>query len=326
MDTKTKKILKEVDDLRQKGSCLFKNIKVTCSDERKGKNTKGNHLIQRSNYLESIAINDEVMYFNIEDMEYYQRDSQLLKKNIKRVHKYNVVCGNHDKDLFSEIENGNVFNENNKKQCFQFALRAFMFNYSEQELKNNFKLKTKTLEKVASLALEDRKLMSQSFKLYYENEQWDVLNTYVIKLEKKIGFISCSSFYPFFDIDKKYRGYIKKDKIFFNIFPKENESYIVMSHFKDASKCCENFCKQICAYSEKNKFSKVEKYLSKIIVAQDKYITLSPNLWEDWSDKEKSDFYKYAHLFKRGGVLALIFKLIQLKYSKPIFNLFKQVL
>ncbi|AQR98198.1 hypothetical protein [Clostridium saccharoperbutylacetonicum] len=320
-DDKTAENIKKVKILRRNSNCLFNNIKIQCSCE-KNKKTKENHLIQKSKYLKSIAVNNEVMYFDIEDEEFYRFGRQLKKQNIKKVHAYNVLCGNHDKDLFGEIENGKEFDINNKKQCFQFAMRSFIFNYSEQLLKDEFVLRDTKIEYIAGDALKKRMIIFEKFKKYYRKGEWDVLETYSIELDRRIQFISCSSFYPFYDIKKRYRGYIKDEKIFFNIFPKGEKSIIIMSYFKDSSHYCKDLCDEICQYSKKGKIKEIEEYFSKIITVQDKTVTLSPELWDRWNSKQQKNFYKYAHLFKKGTILGVILKLLKLRYGKVVFNLF----
>ncbi|WP_432664490.1 hypothetical protein R9X47_28675 [Wukongibacter baidiensis] len=321
---KTKKNLRIIKEARKKNECLFKNVKIKCDCNNDKLKTQGNHLIAKSKYLECISQNDEVMIFNIESADYYRLGRKLLRCNIKKAHKYRVLCGQHDKGLFEKIENGNEFDEKNKQQCFEFALRAFIFYYSEQLIKNNVQTMNQIFEARAKLSLNYHASTLDKFKYCYENSVWDALETYSIVLDKKIEFISCSCFYPIIDINNRYKGYVK-DNIFFNIFPRNEDSIILISYFKDSSKHCKNLCKEIDKYVNRKQYKQLERYLSKMIIAQDKSITLNPLLWEKWSEKQQNNFYKYAHLFKKGKIREVIKDALYFKFSKPKFNLFDEL-
>lgn len=317
----TKRNLNIVKSARNQAECLFKDIKIKCSCNNENIKTQGNHLIQKHKYLKGIARKNIVMCFSIEKDQYYRLGRQLLQCNVKNTHKYNVFCGQHDKDLFSKIENGNIFNPDNKQQCFQFALRAFTFNFSEQLVKNNLTLTSRSSELRASIELDYDKSILKKFQHYYKNGIWDAVETYTIILDKKIKFISCSSFYPFLKMNKFPNGNVM-DKLFFNIFPHEEKSFINISYFKGA-KQCEKLCKQLDKYVKKNRFKEIEYYLSKMIVSHDKHIVLSPELWESWSEEQQNDFYKYAHLFKDFKLINLPKACYILGFKKPIFDLFR---
>lgn len=317
--SKEKKNLEKLYCLRKNSTCLFNDVeKVNCKCEKK---TKENHLIQKAYYLKSIAKNGRVITFNDEEKSFYDRYMHSQERNINKINKFNVFCGNHDKDLFFDIENGNEFNKDNKKQCFQFALRAFTFNFSKICVRSNFKLRNIVFEKRGYITLERDMLTLEKFKECYKNDKYDEIETVVIELDKKIKWISCSCFYPFFDINHIYRGYIN-DKIFFNIFPNKEKSLIIMSYFKKSSKHCKKFCRRMEQYSKKNQ-KKLERYITKIICIHDKNIVLGPELYDRWSESEKKSFLEYNFLFRRPGIKNTIKGLMISFIGKPKFTLFE---
>lgn len=328
MDMLTDKVkdrLKKVKKIRENTECLLKDVKIKCSDDSK---TRENHLIQKKRYLDSIAVNKKVYFSDIEDPDYYKFGCRFLLRNIRNVHKYNVLCGNHDKDIFNEIENGKEFNPENKQQCFQFALRAFIFHCSEQIVKDNLKADfefNKFIEKKAHLGLNKDKIVLEKFIQGYKNNCWDDLETNVIILNKEVKFITCASFFPLFTINKKYKAYVQDD-IFLNIFPQKEKSIILISYFKDSSKECKKFYDELYFCYKNKEYQKFETYLSKILVAQDKNIVIGPELFDSWGKEQKDNFYQYAHLFrnmKGASCIKMIKSIFKFRLEEPIFNLFK---
>jgi hypothetical protein len=320
LNKNTKSAISKNAQLREESKCLFNDIKFKCNNEEK-KRLKKNHLIQRRNYLDRIAYNGKVMICNVEDEDYYRYGRKMTKVHVKRAHRYKVFCDVHDKKLFDSIENGNEFNINNKEQCFQFALRAFTFDYSKNCIKNNFSSGNKYIDGVAEISLNRRNKLFERFKKCYIQDEWDEIETYNIILDKRIDFISCSCFYPFTDLKRIYKGYVKEEA-FFNIFPQGNKAYIVISYFKD-SKYCRKLCKQIDEYVKKNKYEVIERYFNKILVCQDINLTLGPQLWNSWSEEEQQDFYRYAHKLKVSSYKKFISLMGMLIFKNSKFDLFK---
>ncbi|NHN34623.1 hypothetical protein [Paenibacillus agricola] len=323
---KNNKVLEErleiVKRERENAECLFKDLKIECEHKYKKAKKSGNHLIQEAKYLKSIESDNEVMCFDIESKQYYRLGRQILPCKIAETHKYNIFCKQHDNNLFNKIENGQVFDSENKQQCFQFALRAFTFGLSEQIIKDKLTYMNQIFETKGRVSVNYHYTYTlEKFKNCYINDIWDTLETYTIQLNKKIQFISCSWFYPYINMNKKYRGFVE-DKIFLNIFPQNEKSIIIISYFK-GSKYGEELCNQLKTFVEKKQINKIEDYLSKMVVSQDKNIVLSPVLFESWSEEQKRNFYKYAHLFKSGRILNIFKAFFFLKYKKPNFNLFK---
>lgn len=155
------------------------------------------------------------MNFNIYSGNYYSLDRTLSEKNIKSVHKHPMFCGSHDISLFDSIENGNDFNENDLRQIYQFAFRACVFNYYEYTLKQVRESSNKGIEKRAMYGIMDNE--RERFKECYNSDNYDIFNTTVIKLDKEVNFISCSSINPYIDMKGKIRGSTNDRLYFINI-------------------------------------------------------------------------------------------------------------
>lgn len=314
-----------VDDIkavRESNDCLFKGIKCDCIKNGKY-NTEQNHLIQKNRYLKSIANQNRVMEFNIEKSQYYEADGAMTEVHIGKAYKYRVLCGNHDKLLFNKIENGNKFDENNKEQCFEFAMRAFLFYYSHDDIKSKVYRTKRYIERVASGHKYLAEVALKRFKKSFENDDWDDIESIVIKLNKKVEFISCFYGRPMFDIKKRY--IITPSKLSINVFPQdEKTSVIVLSYFKDASKRINKYCNELRKYFEdENKNYIAEEYLSKLLIVEDNCLVMNPLLYQKMNQNK---FYKFHRLFKRNSNIFQILKnLLIYKCIKCNCNLFEEV-
>lgn len=304
---------------RNSNECLFKDIVIKCNSQGKRKIEK-NHIIPKSSYLERISSNNKVMVFDFENHDYLKRKRKLTERNIKNANTYQVLCGEHDKFLFSEIENGKIFDENNKKQMFQFALRAFLFSFSERQVKSNFDGIVRNIgNKVANVHLEIDKKRLEKYKEYLKYEKWYSIETIIIKLDRKINFISCYYGQPKLGL----YGPIKLGggKISINIFPENQKTIILLSFLKDDPdyKAMKKHCEKLSAYARKNE-KKFINYMNKFIIAFDHNIAINPEYWE--LKARKDDFYEIAHMFpKCKSVHKFFILLVKLKIRKCKFDL-----
>lgn len=304
---------------RNSSECLFKDIVIKCHSQGKRKVEK-NHIIPKSSYLERIASNGKVMVFDFENHNYLKRKRKLTERNIKNANTYQVLCGEHDKLLFSEIENGKKFDENNKKQIFQFALRAFLFSFSERQIKSNFNnIVSNTGNKVANVHLEIEEKRLEKYKEYFKYEKWDSVETTIIRLERKINFISCYYGEPKLGLHWPIK--LGSGKVSINIFPENQETIILLSFLKDDNnyKAMKKYCEKLSVYARKNE-KKFINYMNKVIIAFDHNIAINPEYWE--MKERKDDFYEIAHMFpKCKSVHNFLILLVKLKIKKCKFDL-----
>lgn len=305
----------KIKKIRNKNKCLFEGVKGECKSQ--GKNSiEKNHLISKASYLERIADNNKVLVFDFENRSYSSGNRKLSERNIKNANVFQVLCGFHDKLLFSEIENSMEFNENNVKQLSQFALRAFLFSHSEEQLKSNFDNIVNSFEnRVADAHLAYGTERLEKYKSIVKNEMWDEVETHIIRIKKQIYFISCFSIAPYLGLFLPIR--FSGEKISFNIFPEKNETIILLSHLKGRKfKGAKRYCDRLCALSRNNEKFFLE-YMNKFIIAFDHNICINPSYWNQRTQEEKNDFYAVAHLFpscKTFGKMLIL--LIKLKYQK----------
>lgn len=326
MDEKMKKSTDEnyskIKKIRNNNKCLFENIAVECSDKGKHK-TEKNHLIQKSSYLERIAYNNSVMVFDFENRDYIKCGRQLVKRNIKKANTFRVLCGNHDRYLFDEIENGNKFDANNQKQLFQFSLRSFIFSFSEEELKSNFNnIVTDVANQVANTHLSIDKKRLESYKKAVSEKRWDIVETKIIRLKSKVEFISCFASTP--NLGFVFPIKFTNCKISLNIFPEDNSTIILLAYLKEniGANAASKFCEKLVKMSQKNE-QRFLNYMNKFVIAFDHNIAINPVYWQQLSDKEKNDFYDISNIFpKCKSIKAGLIGYIKLKYKKSNINLF----
>lgn len=320
----TDKNYSKVKVLRNNNECLFKGIATECSIKGKHK-TENNHLIQKASYLERIAYKDNVMIFDFENRDYIKNGGQLVRRNLNKANTFRVLCGNHDKYLFDEIENGNKFDENNYKQLFQFALRAYIFYFSEQELKSKFDnifTKAKRIDDFYFHTAEKKRL--EKYKRAVLEEKWDSVETKIIRLRSKVEFISCYAGIPHVGFIFPFR--IQNGMISLNIFPEEDDTIILLSYLKDdvGLSTAPGYCEKLVKLSQKNE-KRFLKYINKYVIAFDHNIAINPMYWERLSDREKRDFYEIAHIFPNcKSYKDYYIGYIKLKYKNSSINLFSK--
>ena len=286
--------------MRNDNECLFKGIIIQCGSQGKHK-TEENHLIPKSSYLERISYGEKVLVFDFENRDYIKKNGRkLVERNIKKANTFRVLCGAHDKYLFDEIENGKVFDENNKKQLFQFALRAFIFSLSEKMMKDNFEniMKDDVSNKVAKVNLKIDNERLECYKSLLQNQEWDGIEAKVIKLNRKSNFISCVYTKPNYGFVFPIR--FTGCGISFNIFPDNDRTIIILSYLKEdiMAKDAERYCNKLVNLAEKNE-EKFVRYMNKFIAAFDHNIAICPAFWENLNEKEQKNFYKIAHIFPK---------------------------
>ena len=314
--------IKKLKGLRNSSECLFNgDPKIKCNSQGKFNNEK-NHIISKSSYLERIADNKQVMVFAWEEPDYYKNNGELQKRNIKNANTYRVFCGEHDKMLFNEIENNKQFDENNSKQLFQFALRAFSFEYAHNSYKRYFdNLVPEHFNRVAEAHfICDTRHMSE-FKHLYETENWCGVEHTLIKLRMKIDFISCFSLRPIWDINRMY--ILSTHKVAVNVFPEKDCTIILLSRLAKKSCAIEKYCNNLFKTAIKNEAKFIE-YMNKFIISSDMNIAIRPKLWESFSKTEREHFYECALFLRKNNsnILNLFFKALKYNFYSCKINLF----
>lgn len=283
--------------IRTSNKCLCEDFLFKCENSKRH-NTAKNHLISKRGYLERIAFGENVLVFDFENRDYKKNARKLTKRTIANANKFRVFCSKHDNYLFGEIENGNNFDENNKKQIFQFSFRAFVFSYSEGLLKNNRefdKIVDDFSNKVANAHLQMNKKRFKNYKNLIDQEDWSGVETEIIRLNRKCEFITCWSGTP--NMGLLFPIAFTNCNISINIFPENNETIILLSYLKDDfSFGSRNFCRRLKNLSKSNE-KKFIAYIEKFVVAFDHNIALNPMFWSTCSESDQKTFYEIAHMF-----------------------------
>ncbi len=315
-----------VKQLRKDNDCLFKNIVFPCESQGKCK-TDENHLIQRASYLRRISCERQVLVFDFENRDYVKKNKrELVKRNIKSANAFHVLCGKHDTYLFDEIENGKDFDENNQKQLFQFALRAFVFSLAESRIKDNFNgiMRDSITNTIAKENLRNNNERLQEYQRLLQNQEWDGVVTRVIVLNRESHFISCMYKKPDYGIMlpiRFVRGYVS-----YNIFPdKDKKTIVLLSYLKTdmAAKGLEKYCERMVRLAERHE-ERFVVYINKLVVAFDHNIAVGPYFWNDLSKEEKEKFYKVAHIFPKCKTLfSGCIGYVKLKLMRDVTSLIK---
>lgn len=306
--------------IRRENECLFEGVAFQCARQGKCK-TEKNHLIQKSSYLERISHRGRVLVFDFENRDYIKNSRKLAERAIKKANTFHVLCGEHDKYLFDEIENDKAFDENNKKQLFQFALRAFIFSLSEELMKDNFEniMNDDISNKVAKVHLKINNERLETYKKLLQNQEWDGVETKVIKLNRESNFISCVYKTPNYGL--VFPIQLTNCGISFNAFPNNGKTIVMLSYLKGdvTAKGAERYCNKLVKLAEKNE-EKFVRYMNKFIAAFDHNIAISPVFWDDLNESEKQNFYEIAQIFPKcktlfGGCIGFI--KLKLKKKAP---------
>ncbi|MCP3744221.1 hypothetical protein [Paenibacillus sp. A3M_27_13] len=330
--------------LEKQQACLFKDIKHTCDGNKKNKLTIGSHIISEKDYLSRIASKDDkVLVFNIRHESYYEKEERgKLEDLLAPVHisntanTRNILCGKHDKSLFDKIENGIKLDENGanyKQQCFQFALRAFIFDYIHEKNVNDKEIKTGHSELAnnrASIGLLRSEKILKKFQEAYLNSNWDCIETKVITLDKRANFISCLSFFPMTYLKFRYSGHVS-DKIYLNIFPENNQTKIVISYFVNSSKHCKRLSDIIYSLYLKKNFKKIEEFLTRCVLLYDLKVTYNIDYFNRLIHDEtrKMQFIKFSLYIRKARNFSDIYNKNFLRifvFEKLRINLFDDYL
>lgn len=309
--------------IRKNNECLFRGVEFECKSQGKCK-TEENHIIPRASYLERISHRGKVLVFDFENRDYIKNGRKLVERKIIKANRFHVLCGTHDKNLFDEIENSKIFDENNKKQLFQFALRAFIFSLSEERMKDNFDniMKDSITNKVAEVHLGNNNERLKTYQNLFLNQKWDGIETRVIKLNRESRFISCVYRTPNYGFIFPVR--FNNCGISFNVFPNDNKTIVLLSYLKGdlMSKSAERFCDKLVNLAE-NKEERFVRYMNKFIAAFDHNIAIDPEFWKNLNEKEQREFYEIAHIFPKcktliSGCIGFINLKLKIKAPKLI--------
>jgi len=262
--------------------CIFPD-KTKCF----GKVAK-NHSVQKGKILEKIAHKGEVMTFDSRE-SYTTGDFEKSGKKIASI--FFGFCDGHDSSLFSKIENYDYIG--NVEQNFLHSYRACAKEYLDRKFALNINEKLLRDHKISmtdreysilqsGIRLENfliKSLLNQLRKFHnellkeYPRRDFRIISTMV----KELPYMSLIAVNAM--VELKHRKDTNNEYIpkFFNIFPQNNKTYILLSYFSDDEPKLSNLISHI--NSLKN--SHLEIFFSNLILSQCRNIFISPLKWNN---------------------------------------------
>tara|TARA_Y100001933_G_C18965293_1_gene550025 strand:+ start:229 stop:1275 length:1047 start_codon:yes stop_codon:yes gene_type:complete len=266
------------------------------------------HAIQKSRILKKLAVNNEVLIQNfknkptvlaiengVEEPFYF-----LEEVNIKKATVHTCFCGKHDDQLFQKIEKASYsFDDMTEEQKFLFAFRAFAFEYYKDiTVKKFYKLMCKEFPEIfrkPSFVYKYRHAMIKVDELDYYHKQFNEgindqdftkLNTFVLKINHKVGVSGYMSIAPPFDVKgRRVKGLIgiKKQmrRIFITIVPDDKSSYVLISCLKADLTVYEDYFNALVESDEEL----ILHYLNMFLPLYSENLVISPTLFNSFTEQ-----------------------------------------
>lgn len=259
------------------------------------------HSIQNNKILNRLAENGHVLMVTT-DL------NDLISINLKNESRnkattFTGFCKYHDDSIFRDIEKREFCKE--EKQIFLFAYRAFALEYHKkmeatQMMRKAFsKIPNQALNnglidniKMHELALNDNNQIKQIFDSNLLNQKYNIFCSLIWELDYEIGFSATFMSALEYDLEGKLINDVmstseeRLKNIFFNIFPDNKKSYILISWLNEDKEVYENFKYQMETLNDKERIS----VISNLIVNHTENIVISPRLWNKWSYESKEEF------------------------------------
>ncbi|MFI3605273.1 YecA family protein [Vagococcus fluvialis] len=219
----------------------------------------GAHSLQNNGVLSSISKDNHLYMLEMN----FQEQSLQPKLEFKKIGKnnasvFNGFCKFHDEEYFKEIEDTPFLGT--EEQNFWFAFRAHCFeahqknrrkkSYSNLFKENPVATRNKQISnnyREVELSIRDTETDYERFKMIYERKEFDKLESFVKVLPFQTTFAATTAVGVAVDIDGKaaadiynYSESVFIPSIYFSIIPKEKETIIIVSRFKE-DKCYDNF-------------------------------------------------------------------------------------
>lgn len=289
----------------------FKAIKntdfKTCFgfDKSECKNGFSNaHSLQNKGVLNKLQEDNHVYYLEFKFPE--NRTSlpylDFELKGTKLASTFYGFCKYHDEKYFTGIED--IPYENTYEQNFWFAFRAYSFEkHRKKRLKSSLvnmfkKYPHATLDdnilnqyRTNDLDLKDKEVEYERFKQIYENKKFNEIESFVKILPFKVGFTATTAIAIPVTIQGKktvdiydYSGNLFVPSVFISVIPKEAETLLIVSRFKE-DLCYDDFLNDL----KQNKDEELLfSYISFCLSEYSENIYFSPKLVKGLSLQEKN--------------------------------------
>ena len=270
--------------------CLASSSKIPCSNE----GIRYAHTLAESSVLKVLSENQNNLFtFNrYLNFPSDSLDDYFVSIKIKEASIVNAFCGKHDKKLFKEIENGNIY-KSEPLQELQLALNAAALRvyglilqilllqkmlveleelWIEQRLHNDYAFYIKDFKKSIEIS---NKLVSD-----IENNHTTDLFAFSLELkDKKLPFVLCECF----DIE------IEDNVIqaFMNVFPSEDGTWITVSTYEEGKA----FIELLRKYKNEKKINEILQIVVDKIASQGSNVYFKEDYIKSLTEEEKAILY-----------------------------------
>ena len=294
------------------------------------------HSVQNNRILSKLAVDGHVQSLKRDINSLFGVNMDIISKNIVTTSR--CFCNHHDTKIFLPIEKEALTKSNEK--YLLFAYRAFSKAYYDrlQEIEGfhtlfdvrpeHFKIHKIIMDqwRGAELTKIDNERIKKIFNDAITNQDYDVIDTLVFKLDYEIHF--ATSFMTPIEYDLRNHVInnmaemkeIRMKNLFINIFPEDGRSIILISWLKDDSNAFKNFKEQVL-YLFMEKRDIFINMMNNLVVYYSDNFAINPTMIQQWGILKRSEFLKACGLFMTNRSDEISNNLICNKYS---FNLFEK--
>ncbi|MGF9975493.1 YecA family protein [Viridibacillus arvi] len=270
--------------------CLASNSSISCSND----NIVYAHTLAESSVLKVLSENQKNLFTFNRYLNYPtdNLDDYIVSIKTKEASIVNTFCDEHDKKLFKELENGNIY-KNEPLQNLQLALNAAALNvyglilqimllqkmlrelnelWLEQELHDDYAFYIKELKK--NIKVSNRLIND------IEDNRKNNLSAFSIELkEKDLSFVFCEG------CKIEFEG--NSILAFVNVFPSENGTCITVSTYEEGKM----FIEQLMRYKDEGKINEILQIIIENIASQGSNIYFKEEYIKSLTEEEKAILY-----------------------------------
>lgn len=262
------------------------------------------HSIQHNKILNNLSRDGMLIMFNYDfnnNNDFFINYKLIGKKNSTT---FTGFCGKHDKITFQPIEDENFVGDD--KQNFLFAYKAFAYEFHKKlEQLNAYQVRFKTKPSLATdldfylnyygveLGLNDLVYYKEIFDKSIIENDYSKIETFIIKFKGSSKIAVCTGFILEYDLlgSKLIIDELSLERqklIFLNLFPQNDETFVLFSWLKEDTEHYINFKNQLLGASEKHQIS----ILNNLIPSYSQNTVINPEFFDKLTDIEKDNLTK----------------------------------
>lgn len=267
------------------------------------------HSIQNTRIVKKLSKDNHVYMIN-QPLDKFGFEFKLIGRNDATT--FTGFCKEHDTEVFAPIEKDSFY-QGTDEQHFLYAYRAFArsfhkkleqikgVKYSHLALVEN--TQNDKLDERANIVKNDVVIYKEKFDKAIIEKKYDILETRSIKLNKNVEF-AVNSFFQMMNykdtVINDFNDITKPIKpLMLNVFPEQDESYILISCFKEDYEAYKVFFEDIKNMNKEQLFltlnNLIPKYCENIIIA--------PEFFKNWNGNAKFDYLKKYEISSYAEVL-----------------------